>query len=50
MDKIAKKYWKLAGVDNKVDLHLAPAIETLEKLIEDGQDLHTISHSLMLIK
>ena len=34
---IAKKYWKLAGVDNKVDLHLAPAKETLEKLIEDGQ-------------
>ena len=34
---IAKKYWKLAGVDNKVDLHLAPAIQTLEKLIEDGQ-------------
>ena len=34
---IAKKYWKLAGVDNKVFLHLAPARETLEKLIEDGQ-------------
>jgi len=34
---IAKKYWKLAGVDNKVDFHLAPAKETLEKLIEDGQ-------------
>ena len=34
---IAKKYWKLAGIDNKVDLHLAPAKETLEKLIEDGQ-------------
>ena len=34
---IAKKYWKLAGVDNKVSLHLAPARETLEKLIEDGQ-------------
>jgi len=34
---IAKKYWKLAGVDNKVGLHLAPARETLEKLIEDGQ-------------
>ena len=34
---IAKKYWKLAGVDNKVDLHLAPAVETLEKLIQDGQ-------------
>lgn len=35
---IAKKYWKLAGVDNKIDLHLAPAIETLEKLIEDGRE------------
>ena len=34
---IAKKYWKLAGVDNKVELYLAPAIETLEKLIEEGQ-------------
>ncbi len=35
---IAKKYWKLAGVDNKVNLHLAPAKETLENLIEDGQE------------
>ena len=34
---IAKKYWKLAGIDNKVDLHLAPAKETLQKLIKDGQ-------------
>ena len=34
---IAKAYWKLAGVYNKVDLHLDPAKETLEKLIEDGQ-------------
>ena len=37
MDNIAKKYWKLAGVDHKVGLQLAPARETLEKLIEDGQ-------------
>ena len=35
---IAKKYWKLAGVYNKVDLNLAPAKETLEKLIEAGQE------------
>ena len=35
---IAKKYWELAGVDNKVDLNLAPAKETLEKLIEYGQE------------
>ena len=34
---IAKKYWKLAGVDNKVNLSLAPAKKTLEELIEDGQ-------------
>ena len=34
---IAKKYWKLAGVDKKVDLYLSPAKETLEKLIEDRQ-------------
>ena len=35
---IAKKYWKLAGVDKKVDLCLAPAKITLEKLIQDGQE------------
>lgn len=32
---IAKKYWQEAGIQNKIDLHLAPAEETLEKLIED---------------
>ena len=35
---IAKKYWKLAEVDQKVDLYLAPAKNTLEKLIEEGQE------------
>ena len=35
---IAKKYWKLAGVHKKVELHLSPAKITLEKLIEDGQE------------
>ena len=35
---IAKKYWKLAGVHNKVELCLSPAKVTLEKLIEDGQE------------
>tara|TARA_A100001015_G_scaffold248637_1_gene286159 strand:- start:1609 stop:2271 length:663 start_codon:yes stop_codon:yes gene_type:complete len=33
---IACKYWKLAGVDKKVDLCLAPAKRTLDKLIEKG--------------
>jgi caffeoyl-CoA O-methyltransferase len=29
---IARKYWKRAGVDDKIELHLAPAIETLRSL------------------
>ena len=27
---IAKKYWKIAKVDHKIDLFIAPAIETLD--------------------
>ncbi len=34
---IAKRYWKEADVDKKIDLKLAPATETLELLINDGQ-------------
>jgi len=34
---IAKKYWKEANVDKKIDLRIAPASETLELLIADGQ-------------
>ena len=29
---IARKYWERAGVDDKIDLRLAPAIETLRSL------------------
>jgi predicted O-methyltransferase YrrM len=29
---MARKYWKRAGVDKKIELHLAPALETLAKL------------------
>ncbi|TNE38986.1 MAG: methyltransferase domain-containing protein [Sphingomonadales bacterium] len=32
----ARKYWKEAGVDKMIDLHVAPATETLQKLIEEG--------------
>lgn len=35
---IAKKYWKQAGIESKIDLKLAPASETLTQLIENGQD------------
>ena len=34
---VAKRYWKEADVDKKIDLRIAPASETLELLIDDGQ-------------
>jgi predicted O-methyltransferase YrrM len=33
---IARRYWKEAGVDSKIDLRLAPAKETLAQLIAEG--------------
>lgn len=35
--EIARRYWKLAGVDHKIDLRLAPALDTLDQLIADGE-------------
>lgn len=35
--KIAKKFWEMAGVTNKIDLRLAPALETLQSLIDQGE-------------
>lgn len=34
---IARRYWQEAGVADKVDLHIAPAVETLDRLLADGQ-------------
>ena len=34
---IAKDYWQQAGVDNKINLRLAPALETLKSLVDDEQ-------------
>ena len=34
---IAQRYWADAGVAHKIDLRLAPAIETLDALLADGQ-------------
>jgi len=33
---IAQRYWKEAGVAAKIDLQLAPALKTIEKLIAAG--------------
>ncbi|HNH84250.1 MAG TPA: class I SAM-dependent methyltransferase [Acidobacteriota bacterium] len=34
---VARRYWKEAGVEHKIDLHLAPAVETLSQLLADGE-------------
>jgi predicted O-methyltransferase YrrM len=34
---IARRYWQQAGVADKIDLHIAPAQETLDKLIATGE-------------
>lgn len=34
---IAKDFWARAGVSEKIDLRIAPALETLEKLIIEGE-------------
>ncbi|MDQ3024937.1 MAG: class I SAM-dependent methyltransferase [Pseudomonadota bacterium] len=35
---IAQRYWKKAGVAGKIDLRLAPALETLDELIALGDE------------
>lgn len=33
---IARRYWQAAGIADKIDLRIAPAIETLDRLLADG--------------
>ena len=35
--KVARRYWQEAGVEHKIDFRLAPALDTLNELIADGQ-------------
>jgi predicted O-methyltransferase YrrM len=34
---IARRYWQKAGVADKIDLHIAPAMETLDQLLATGE-------------
>jgi predicted O-methyltransferase YrrM len=34
---VARRYWREAGVERKIDLHLAPAVETLDALLKQGK-------------
>jgi caffeoyl-CoA O-methyltransferase len=34
---VARRYWKEAGVEHKIDLRLAPAVKTLQSLIDAGE-------------
>jgi predicted O-methyltransferase YrrM len=34
---VARRYWKEAGVDQKIDLRIAPALETLDELLKKDQ-------------
>lgn len=34
---IARRYWQDAGMDDRIDLRIAPATDTLDALIADGQ-------------
>jgi predicted O-methyltransferase YrrM len=35
---VARRYWDEAGVAGKIDLHVAPADQTLDQLLADGQE------------
>lgn len=35
--RIARRYWAEAGVEERIRLHLAPALETLDKLLKRGE-------------
>jgi predicted O-methyltransferase YrrM len=34
---IGRRYWKEAGVEHKIDLRIAPAVETLDALLDEGR-------------
>merc|ERR1712050_113491 len=35
---VGKPFWKEAGVDKKIDLRIGPAVESMQKLLDDGEE------------
>ena len=35
--RVARRYWREAGLEGKIDLRLAPAVETLDGLLKEGE-------------
>lgn len=35
---VARRYWQKAGVGDRIDLRIAPALDTLDRLIANGED------------
>jgi predicted O-methyltransferase YrrM len=35
---VARRYWKEAGVEHKIDLEIGPAADTLRRLLDEGQE------------
>jgi predicted O-methyltransferase YrrM len=40
---IARRHWQAAGVADKIDLRVAPAVETLDALLRDGAGLYDLA-------
>jgi O-methyltransferase len=35
--QVARRYWKRAGVDDRIELRLAPAVESMDAMLEAGE-------------